>query len=124
MDQLSARERGWDRSVSRMSCGLYLPPILYAFYDGRTGEGDFYEDRTGYAVSLDFENFHKVKETGPVLTSPWGTRALRYLDSVIVGNEVYYYYECARSDGSHELRKSKVSLGKRGFSGKLPDQPL
>jgi len=101
---------GWDRSVSRMSCAVYLPPVLYAFYDGRTGEEDFYEDRTGYAVSLDFMNFHKVTEMEPVLYSPWGTKALRYLDAVPVGNRMYYYYECARTDGSHELRMNRVSL--------------
>lgn len=102
--------QGWDRNVSRMSCALYIPPLLYAFYDGRTGEGDFYEDRTGYTISLDFEVFHKVTETEPVLSSPWGTRALRYLDAIPVGDQVYYYYECARSDGSHELRMNKVPL--------------
>ncbi len=102
--------QNWDRSVSRMSCALYLPPLFYAFYDGRTGEGDFYEDRTGYAVSLDFETFHKVTETEPILSSPWGTGGLRYLDAIPVGEQIYYYYECARPDGSHELRMNRIPL--------------
>jgi len=99
---------GWDRSIARMSCLVYVPPLFYLFYDGRTGEGDFYEDRTGLAISLDLVHIHKVTEAGPLLSSPWGTGALRYLDILPLEDTIYYYYECARPDGSHELRVSQV----------------
>lgn len=106
-DVLPAGE-GWDRGVARAACLLYRPPLWVLFYDGRTGVGDVYEDRTGYAVSSDLRTLHKVTEQGPWLTSPWGTGALRYLDVVPVGDRLYCYYECARADGSHELRLNVV----------------
>ena len=98
----------WDKNVARFSCLLYDPPVFYAFYDGRTGIGDFYEDRTGYAMSLDLKRFYKVSVDKPILESPWGTKALRYLDAVRVKDKIYFYYECSRKDGSHELRLNQV----------------
>lgn len=99
---------GWDRNVARVSCVLWVPPVFCVFYDGRTGQGDVYEDRTGLSVSLDLVNYHKVTPDAPILQSPEGSGALRYMDAVPVGDEVFYYYEYCRADGSHELRVTKV----------------
>ena len=100
----------WDRSVARASALHYVPPVWHLFYDGRTGEGDIYEDRTGLAISLDGRLFHKVSVHEPVLTSPWGTGSLRYLDVVPLPDRIHYYYECCRPDGAHELRLNVVPL--------------
>ena len=91
-----------------MSCLAYVPPVFYLFYDGRTGVDDFYEDRTGLAISLNLVHVLKVSEERPILVSPHGTGALRYLDILPLEDTIYYYYECARPDGSHELRVSQV----------------
>ena len=101
---------GWDSIASRVSCVLYLPPVFHVFYDGRQGFRDTYEDRTGLAVSLDLMNFQRVTERNPLLSSPWGSGSLRYLDAVPIGDSIRYYYECARPDGSHELRTNLVHL--------------
>lgn len=100
----------WDRNVARLSCILYDPPVFYALYDGRTGIGDFYEDRVGYAISLDLKHFYKISVDEPLLESPWGTKALRYVDAVQVEDKIYFYYECSIKDGSHELRLSRSSI--------------
>jgi len=101
---------GWDRQMARVSTVLYLPPVFHVFYDGRTGEGDIYEDRTGLCVSLDLRTFHKVSEAGPILRSAHGQGCLRYLEAVQRGRQVLYYYEYGRPDGDHELRMSVVNF--------------
>jgi hypothetical protein len=102
----------WDRSVARVSTIVHVPPVFTVFYDGRTGEGDFYEDRTGYAISLDLRTFTKVTVDGPTLASPHASGSLRYLDAVHVPAErrLFYYFEMARPDGAHELRVDAVDL--------------
>lgn len=102
----------WDRSVARVSTVVHTPPVFTLFYDGRTGEGDFYEDRTGYAVSLDLRRFTKVTVDGPAVVSPHASGSFRYLDAVHIPAEgrLFYYFEMARPDGAHELRAEEVRL--------------
>ena len=102
--------KGWDAYASRISCILYLPPVFIAFYDGSSTVKENYEEKTGLATSFDLIHYHKVTEQGPLLTSPYGSGSLRYMDSIIVDDEIYYYYEYTRKDGSHELRMNKVKL--------------
>jgi hypothetical protein len=99
---------GWDRNMARLACVVYEPPVYTALYDGRTGRGDVYEDRTGLAVGLAPDRFEALSREGPVLQSPHGTGALRYLDVVPVEDAHFFYYEVARSDGAHELRGACV----------------
>ena len=35
---------------------------------------------------------------------PYGSGSLRYIDVVPFENELFYYYEMVRADGSHELK--------------------
>ncbi len=102
---------GWDRNVARLACVVYVPPVFTAFYDGRTGEGDVYEDRTGIAFGLTPYRFESLSREAPALASPYGTGALRYLDVVPLANRFYFFYEGCRADGAHELRANLVELG-------------
>jgi hypothetical protein len=102
---------GWDRNVARLACVVYVPPVFTAFYDGRTGQGDVYEDRTGVAMGLTPDRFESLSRKEPVLSSPWGTGSLRYMDIVPVADRFYYYYEQCRPDGAHELRGNVVEIG-------------
>ena len=99
---------GWDRQMARVSCVLYTPPVFQVFYDGRTGEGDIYEDKTGLCVTHDLRTFHKLTPDVPLLRSPHGQGCLRYLEAVPVGNRIFFYYEYCRPDGAHELRVHAV----------------
>lgn len=103
-------ESGWDSYACRIGSILYLPPVFTAFYDGSDTVEDNYEERVGIAVTTDLKNFTRLTTDGPALVSPHSSGSLRYLDAVPIGDEVLYYYEYARADGSHELRMNRVSL--------------
>jgi len=99
---------GWDAFLVRMVSVIYTPPVFTAFYDGRPSVAAAYEDKEGIAVGFDLRHFAKITAEGPVLASAQGTGCLRYLSAVPVDGKIYYYYEYAREDGSHELRLNVV----------------
>ncbi len=105
---LTPPNSGWDSYATRIGCFVYSPPVFTGFYDGSASVAENYEERLGVAVSLDLRNWRRVSVDSPVLTSPHSSGALRYLDAIPVGNQIYFYYEFAREDGSHELRVNRV----------------
>ena len=108
-DVLSPGET-WDAGASRLTSILHLPPVYLAFYDGAISVEENYEEKTGVATSLDLRNFQRLSTKRPFLTSPHSSRSLRYMAALSVGEEIYFYYEYARPDGSHELRMNKVTI--------------
>ncbi|MFQ6066424.1 MAG: hypothetical protein ACE5K3_03990 [bacterium] len=98
----------WDRDTARVSSILYTPPLFTMFYDGKAGVEGNYEEKTGMAISFDFMHWQKVSIHEPILTSPHSSHSLRYMDIVPFEDRIYFYYEYAREDGSHELRLSVV----------------
>ena len=109
-DILSPPDFGWDAYATRISCVLPTPPIFTAFYDGSESVNENYEERTGLATTTDLRHFERITDTEPILISPHSSGSLRYMDGIIVNDQVYYYYEYVRVDGSHELRLSIVGL--------------
>jgi len=107
---LTPPERGWDAYATRIGAFLYSPPVFTAFYDGSASVEQNYEERIGLAVSLDLRHWRRVSVDRPALTSPFGSGSLRYLDAIPVGNYIYFYYEFAREDGSHELRVNRMEV--------------
>lgn len=105
---LTPPETGWDAYTTRLSAFLYSPPAFTGFYDGSAGVEGNYEEQVGLAVSLDLRHWRRVSVEGPALISPHASGSLRYLDALPVGNAIYYFYEYAREDGSHELRMNRV----------------
>lgn len=106
----SPTEDGWDSYCARISSVLYLPPVFTGFYDGSRSEKENYEERVGLAVSSDLRRFDRVTTDGPLFAWPQGSGSVRYLDAFALDGRIYYYYEIARRDGSHELRLSAVAL--------------
>ena len=100
--------RQWDRKLVRVDTMVYSPPVFTVFYSGRGHVSETYEDRTGLATSFDLRTFHKLTDRAPALVSPHGTGTVKYTDALDMGDEILYYYQCARADGSHELRVSRV----------------
>jgi hypothetical protein len=107
---LTPPESGWDAYATRIGAFLYSSPVFTGFYDGSASVEGNYEERIGLAVSLDLRHWQRVSVEGPALTSPHASGALRYLDVLPVGDALYYYYEYAREDGSHELRVNRVGV--------------
>jgi hypothetical protein len=109
-DIFAPQASGWDSYASRIGALLYVPPVFTAFYDGSADVSANYEEQVGLAVSTDLKSFFRLTNDGPCLVSPHGSGSLRYIDVVRHDDEVRYYYEYARSDGSHELRLNKVRI--------------
>ncbi len=107
-DILSPREDSWDAYATRITSILYSPPVFYAFYDGSRDVSENYEEKLGLAISLNLRDFEIVSMDKPILLSPYSSRSLRYVGVIPVFGRLYYYYEMAVADGSHELRVSVV----------------
>lgn len=107
-DILSPPETGWDSYATRITSILYDPPVFYAFYDGSKDVSENYEEKLGLAVSLNLINFERISIDRPIITSPYSSKSIRYLNAVCVDRKIFYYYEIALDDGSHELRVSVV----------------
>lgn len=99
-------ERGLFRA--RINSIVYLPPVYVGFIDMGETFFDNYEEAAGLAISHDLRQWHRVTTDGPWVETPHGN--VRYVDALRVGDEMYYYYEHTREDGSHELRVSRESL--------------
>lgn len=107
-DVFSPRAGAWDAYAARLGC---LVPTAYGwlgYYDGGASVEENYEERTGLVQTWDLRHFNRLSQQGPSLVSPHGSGSLRYLDAVVFGDEVWFYYEYARPDGSHELRLSRA----------------
>jgi hypothetical protein len=109
-DMFSPRPGAWDGYASRLGCLLPTAHGWLGYYDGSASVEENYEERTGLVQSLDLRHFYRLSATGPSLVSPHGRGSLRYIDAVQIEGEVWFYYECARADGSHELRLNRVKL--------------
>ena len=98
----------WDSYQTRLGSLVYQAPLWYGYYDGIPSVEGNYEERCGIACSFDLRHWERVTSTGPALVSPHGSGSLRYVDVVNRPGALHFYYEYARSDGSHELRRSSV----------------
>lgn len=107
-DILSPPKKGWHAYAMRLSCLLYINPVFNAFYDGGADVNENYEEKTGLCITFDLMNFIDVSDKEPILVSPHSSKSLRYMDAIKLGDYIYYYYEYAKPDGSHELRMNMV----------------
>ncbi|NLK09212.1 MAG: hypothetical protein GX316_11040 [Firmicutes bacterium] len=107
-DIFAPGDSGWDSYASRIGTVVYTPPVFTALYDGSIDVSENYEEKTGLAISYNLKDFQRITPEGPALTSPYGSGSLRYVDVVAFKDELFYYYEMARPDGSHELRLNRV----------------
>lgn len=98
----------WGHFRARINSVMYLPPVYVGFFDAGATMYDNYEEWCGVAYSHDLERWTRVSTDGPWVRSPFG--CIRYVDALVVGEAVHYYYEYTREDGSHELRTNRVAL--------------
>ncbi len=108
-DILSPPDEGWDSYCTRLGSIIYRAPLFIGFYDGSASVEENYEEKTGLCVSYDLRNWERVTRASEFVSSPYG--CIRYVEAVPVGDdEVFYYYEWTREDGSHELRVTRVEV--------------
>ena len=98
----------WGHFRARINSIIYLPPVYVGFTDMGRSTYDSYEEWSGIAISHDLERWIRVTTNGPWIISKYG--GIRYIDALQVHDEIWYYYEYTREDGSHELRLSKVKF--------------
>ena len=101
---------GWDSNVTRVSTIMPTDAGFLVFYDGRTSQGDVYEDRTGLVFSQELSTIERHSDHQPLLEGHAGTRCLRYMDYAVVGGDLLYVYETSTESGGHELRANRVPL--------------
>lgn len=107
-DVLSPAPQSWDAYAARLGCLVPTAQGWLGYYDGSAAVGENYEERTGLVQTFDLRTFYRLSTQEPCLTSPYGTGSLRYIDAVVFEDELWFYYEMARADGSHELRMNRV----------------
>jgi hypothetical protein len=99
---------GWDSYCRRLNC---VVPGLGAFYDGSASEKENYEEKTGLAVAAGPQSWKTATPDGPLLTSPYSSNSLRYVDVAAAEGRLHFFYEFARMDGAHELRSLSMDAG-------------
>jgi hypothetical protein len=104
---LEPRHEMWDSRGARITAVVPTKDAWIAFYDGRAGAEENYEERTGIAFGASPEHFDAIGE------QPFGQsmdgKGLRYLDVVPLSTGGYRtYYEVATPNGSHELRTELI----------------
>jgi len=134
--QLVPRGPCWDVAITRITCRLSVPRLgcfedaphasVY-FYDGgecmrsheqsSTGEtrprGYSCEEIGGAFFGYDDEPFsqlHRLSRTQPLFTSPWGTGASRYVDTLTTREGILAIWEQSQEDRSQPLVAHFLSL--------------
>jgi len=105
---------GWDRYCRRINSVLPYNGRFYGFYDGSASHQENYEEKCGLAVSDDLKSWRSLTPDGPLVTSPFASGSLRYVDAHLpspIPGKVRWFYEFAREDGAHDLRATDVDLG-------------
>jgi hypothetical protein len=95
---------GWDTYCTRLNSVVPVGDGFVGFYDGARDESENFEEHSGVCVSQDLRSWRRLTTDGPWVDWPHATRSMRYVNAILVGDELRYYYEAARPDGSHELR--------------------
>lgn len=98
----------WHGNRARLNSAFQIDGQWVGMYDGGRSFYDNYEEWAGVATSQDGVVFTRLPQPEPWVRSPHG--CVRYVYGQPVGDEVLFYYEYAREDGSHDLRMSRVSL--------------
>ena len=114
---------GWDRYQARLSSIVRTGKSYLGFYDGAGSPDEDTEERLGLAVSDDLGHWQRLSVERPWVQSPHASGSLRYVDVLDRGQELWLYYEYARRDGSHELRRSVVSLSSLSSRGTRRGEP-
>lgn len=105
---------GWDQYCRRINSIVPIGKRFLAFYDGSASHAENYEEKCGLAVSDDLRSWKTLSPQGPIFTSPHTSTSLRYVDAKANGAGWNLFYEFARADGSHDMRRIKCTADDLG----------
>lgn len=102
---------GWGGINVRPAALVYLAPVWSLLFDAGTTRADAYDEHTMLAVSTDLRSWRRLSPAhAPWVRSSHASGSVRYVDALVVGSTVHYFYECARADRAHELRHAAAPL--------------
>jgi hypothetical protein len=105
------RPGSWDAYQARLGAVLPLQNGLLGFYDGAANRDEDTHERTGLVWSAgDLRSWQRLTPDGPALVSPFGRGCLRYVDAILVGGDVLFYYEMEMPTGEHALMYIRVPI--------------
>jgi hypothetical protein len=110
---LAAAAKGWDKSTARVTTAFRSGDEWVGLYDGSADISENYEERCGMARSADLRTWERVG-SAPALGAAGGPGTLRYVESVVSGERLLFFFERTRADGAHELCTSSVPLSESG----------
>lgn len=96
----------WDGHRARLDSLFPWDGRLVGTYSGGRTMYDQFEEWCGLAESRDGRRVSRLDTGGPWVRSPYG--CVRYVYGLPVGDRMFWYYECTREDGAHDLRVSVV----------------
>ena len=102
---------GWGGINVRPSSVTYVDGCWSLLFDEGAGRADTYDEQCMLAVSTDFKEWRRLSPSHrPWVQSSHASGSVRYVDVVLLGDTVHYFYEYARGDRAHELRHAAVPL--------------
>ena len=105
----SAASKGWDKATARLTTAYRHGDEWIGLYDGASDISENYEERCGMARSADLRTWERMGSS-PAVGSAGGPGTVRYVESVIFGERVLFFFERTRADGAHELCMSSAPV--------------
>jgi len=110
---LGAAANGWDKATARLTTAFRSGDEWVGLYDGASDISENYEERCGMARSADLRTWERIG-SGPALGAAGGPGTVRYVESVVFGERLLFFFERTRADGAHELCTSSAPISGSG----------
>jgi hypothetical protein len=104
---------GWDRATARLTTAFRVGDGWVGTYDGAADISENYEERCGVARSADLRVWERIG-SAPAIGSAGGPGTVRYVESVVSGERLIFFFERTRADGAHELCMSSAPISRAG----------
>lgn len=109
----AAATKGWDKATARLTTAFRSRDGWLRLYDGSADIGENYEERCGIARSTDLRTWERIG-SGPAIGAAGGPGTVRYVESVVFGDRILFFFERTRADGAHELCTSSMPVSESG----------
>jgi hypothetical protein len=110
---LAGATNGWDKSTARLTTAFRSGDGWLGLYDGSADISENYEERCGLARSADLRTWERLG-SAPAVGAAGGPGTVRYVESVVFGERLVFFFERTRADGAHELCTSSAPLSRAG----------
>lgn len=100
----------WHGRRGRVNCLFPYGDGWVGTFDGGRTYYDNFEERCGLVTSADGLSVERVDTDEPWVSSPHGSRSVRYVFGLRVDRRLLWYYEFTRPDGAHDLRVAEVAI--------------